>query len=78
MINDIRPSAEEYSETIPPAEEDGEPEKNELTYLHGRLFLDNGKWVFESFKSVFEKKDYSDIVQSLADLYARTNVEWNE
>jgi len=46
---------------IPAADEDAPPKKNELTYLHGRLFLDNGKWVFESFKHVFEKKDYADL-----------------
>ena len=78
MINDIKPSAEDFQETIPAEEEDGEPTKNELTYVHGRIFLDNGKWIFESFKHVFEKKDYADVVQSLADLYAKTNVEYSE
>ena len=61
MINEIKPSGDDYLDMIPAADEDAPPKKNELTYLHGRLFLDNGKWVFESFKHVFEKKDYADL-----------------
>ena len=34
--------------------EEAPPKRNELIYLHGRLYLDSkGKWVFESYKHCF-------------------------
>jgi hypothetical protein len=65
---------EEYNPIIPAEDEEdgGAPAKrNDLTYIHGRLWLDdNKKWVFESYKDCFQKKDYADIVQSMSKLYA--------
>jgi hypothetical protein len=57
MVNKID-KPEEYVESIPnDDDEDAPPMRNDLTYLHGILYLeahDSGnKWVFESFKDVF-------------------------
>lgn len=54
---------EDYNEFIQDEEnEEAPPKRNSLTYVHGRLVLeDNGKWVFESYQHVYEEKKYSDI-----------------
>ena len=51
---------EEYQDVIPREGEDGEelpPFRNEVTYVHGALYLDNtsgsNRWVFESYKHSF-------------------------
>lgn len=74
MIKQIRP--EEYNETYPGAEEEDPPLRNDLTFIHGRIFNENGKWIFESFKHVFEKKDYADIVGTLSKLYSKTTSDY--
>lgn len=56
LINKVE-KPEEYNPLIPADEEEGEnaqPRRNALTYIHGRLYLDdNKKWVFESYKHCF-------------------------
>ena len=53
---------EDYQETIPEEDEDKEPKRNDLTYVHGVLYLEEvqgiKKWVFESYKQVFQAKDF--------------------
>ena len=71
MIKQIKP--EEYSETFPGVEDEDPPQRNDLTFVHGRIFCEEGKWVFESFKHVFERKDYADLVDTLAKLFSKTN-----
>jgi hypothetical protein len=66
---------EDYQELIP-AEDDEEaaPFRNEVTYVHGVLYLDNlggsNRWVFESYKQAFQAKDEKDLPARLAGLYA--------
>ena len=52
---------EEYNPIIAaedPDDENAQPKRNELTYVHGRLFLtDKMQWVFESYKTCFQSKD---------------------
>jgi hypothetical protein len=67
---------EDYQETIPNAEdEEAEPIKNELTYIHGILYLEacesGNKWVFESLKSAFQQKDHGDISSKIGEIYSR-------
>jgi hypothetical protein len=57
MINKID-KPEEYQEYIQNEDdEEAAPVRNELTYLHGILYLEAGdtgnKWVFESYKDCF-------------------------
>jgi hypothetical protein len=53
---------EDYQESIPDEDDEKEPLRNELTYLHGILYLEEvqgvKKWVFESYKQVFQAKDF--------------------
>jgi protocatechuate 3,4-dioxygenase beta subunit len=50
LVKNIEKS-EEYQATIPAEDDDSPPTLNPLSYLHGRLFLnDHGNWVFESMK----------------------------
>lgn len=65
MINKIE-KPEEYQEYIPNEEdEEAPPKRNELTYLHGILYLEahdtGNKWVFESFKDCFQAITHKDI-----------------
>lgn len=55
LINKIE-KPEGYSSVIQNDEEDenATPTLNPLTYVHGRLYLNENKvWVFESFKTCF-------------------------
>lgn len=57
---------EEYQEMIPNEDdEEAPPMRNELTYLHGILYLEandtGNKWVFESFKDCFQATAHKDI-----------------
>ena len=53
--------------------------RNELTYLHGILYLEanetGNKWVFESVKSSFQSKDYKDICKDIAEVFSRGTLE---
>mmetsp|Transcript_16170 Transcript_16170/g.27359 ORF Transcript_16170/g.27359 Transcript_16170/m.27359 type:complete len:330 (+) Transcript_16170:558-1547(+) len=67
---------EDYQEVIPPTDEEDENAQgtlNALTYFHGILYLENkngvNKWVFESYKHVFQAKDYEDIEKTLGEIY---------
>ena len=76
MVNKIEKS-EEYQPSFPAEDEDAPPIMNPLTYLHGRLFLDQGGyWVFESIKQCFEHKDMPDFTNQLAKLYGDATVEY--
>lgn len=74
MINQIG-VPDDYQEIIPNEDEDdqSEPKRNELTYLHGVLYLEKKgsvtKWVFESYKDVFQMKQYADLPLMLAEVY---------
>ena len=58
-----------------PAEGTNTPQ-NTLTYVHGRLYVNEQKcWVFESLKTCFQGKDYPDIALTLAELYRDSNQE---
>ena len=54
LLNKVE-KPEEYQPVIQNEEnEDAPPKLNPLTYVHGRLYLDDNKvWVFESFKHCF-------------------------
>ena len=72
---------EEYLELIPDEEnEDAPPFRNDLTYLHGVLYLESAagsnKWVFESYKHCFQALQYKDLAGTLADLYSRAANEY--
>lgn len=68
LINKIEKS-EEYLPSQPAENEDDPPVMNPLSYLHGRLYLDNNsKWVFESIKQSFEHKDYPELPAQLAQI----------
>ncbi len=76
---------EDYQEVVPVEDEDADPAlapRNELTYLHGVLYLEthNGtnKWVFESFKDVFQSKDFPEPPERLAEVYSRSLAEFTE
>lgn len=61
LVNKIEKS-EEYQASFPAEDEEAPPTMNPLSYLHGRLYLDEGnKWVFESIKQSFEHKDFPDL-----------------
>jgi hypothetical protein len=65
IINKIE-KPEEYQEYIPNEDdEEAPPTRNELTYVHGILYLEQhvggNKWVFESYKDSFQAKDHKDI-----------------
>jgi hypothetical protein len=81
LVNKVA-KPEEYNPFFPVDEEEGEnaqPKRNDLTYIHGRLFLDdNKKWVFESYKHSFQTKDYEDIVAQMGKLYGQSIGEHNE
>ena len=67
---------EGYEEFIPNEEDDeAPPTRNDLTYLHGVLYLDESKWVFESYKHCFQAKDYKDVSDTLSSLYGRAQAE---
>lgn len=64
---------ENYEPTYQKEDEEGEPLQNPLTYLHGRMYMDEQeRWVFESLKQVFQQKDYPEIVSTLTSLYGTT------
>ena len=72
---------DEYRELIPDEEnEDAPPFRNELTYLHGVLYLESAggsnKWVFESYKHCFQATEYKDLAGTLAELYSRAANEY--
>lgn len=74
---------EDYQEFIPQEDdEEAPPFRNEVTYLHGVLYLDSlntsNKWVFESYKHCYEAKNEKNVAGRLADLYARGLAEWND
>ena len=79
LIKNIEIS-EEYKEFIDDEEnEDAPPKRNSLTYVHGRLVLeDNGKWVFESYHHVYEEKDHPDLAAEFGELYKRSCAELSE
>ena len=72
---------DEYRELIPDEEnEDAPPFRNDLTYLHGVLYLESAagsnKWVFESYKHCFQATEYKDLAGTLAELYSRAANEY--
>jgi len=72
---------DEYQETIPQEDENGEekePLRNEVTYVHGVLYLEaqTNKWVFESYKHCYQFKDEKDLAARIADLYTRGVTEY--
>jgi hypothetical protein len=74
---------EEYQEFIPVEDdEEAPPFRNEVTYVHGVLYLDSlggsNKWVFESYKQCFQAKDQKDLPATLASLYARAVAEYTD
>lgn len=77
LINKIERS-EEYQAQLPAEDEDAPPVLNPLSYLHGRLYLDeSNKWVFESIKQSFEQKDFPQLAQQLAQIYGDAMQEHN-
>ena len=82
MVSKIE-KPEEYVEQIPNEDDDeAPPTRNDLTYLHGILYLEaheqGNKWVFESFKDSFQAKDHKDIGAKLGEIYARGLSEYND
>lgn len=74
---------EDYQELIPAEDdEDAAPFRNEVTYVHGVLYLDNlsgsNRWVFESYKHCFQAKDEADLPARLAGLYASGVAEYTD
>lgn len=74
---------EDYQELIPVEDdEEAPPFRNEVTYVHGVLYLDSvsgsNKWVFESYKHAFQAKDEKDLPATLASLYARGVAEFTD
>ena len=67
---------EDYQPMIPPENDDAQPTRNDLTFVHGRLYLtDKQVWVFESYKHCFQRKDWPDIVDRLTKLQGETQAE---
>lgn len=63
-----------------PVEEDPEtgeiPPRNEIIYIAGRIFMDkNGRWIYESYNHCYTSDKHPDIVQTLADVYLRSEDE---
>ena len=80
LVNKVE-KPDEYNPIIPADEDDenSQPRRNDLTYIHGRLYLDeNKRWVFESYKHCFQTKDYEDIVASMGKLYGQSVAEFND
>jgi len=77
LINKIdRP--EDYQPYVETETEDTPPVHNPLTYVHGRLLLDeSGVWVFESYQHCFQERDYPDLVGLLGDLHIKSVQEVN-
>jgi len=78
---------EDYQELIADEEDDTKPAfRNSLTYIAGALFLDDSgaspNWIFESYKNVFQAKDFkdpgNDVVSAIGALYARATSEYAE
>ena len=74
---------EEYVESIPnDDDEDAAPTRNDLTYVHGILYLESGeggnKWVFESLKHAYQAKDFKNISAKISEIYAKANSENND
>lgn len=66
-------------------DEEAAPFRNEITYLHGVLYLDNlgtptapAKWVFESYKHHYEAKNEADVAGKIAELYSRGLAEFTD
>lgn len=83
MVNKVKEKVEEYQPEIPQEDEDQPPIRNDLTYLHGVLYLEtSGRWVFESFKDAFQAKDYASVqggvAQKLGELYGRSISEYTD
>jgi len=83
MVNKVKEKVEEYQESIPQDDEELPPTRNDLTYLHGVLYLESaGRWVFESFKDAFQAKDYAQVeggvTQKLGELYGRSIAEFSD
>lgn len=73
---------EGYEEDAP-VEEDpdtGEiPERNELTYVAGRIFMDtHGRWVYESYNHCYSSQKVPDLINTLGDIYKRSEEEVRE
>lgn len=53
-----------------------------MTYVHGVLYLDSlgatNKWVFESYKHVYQAKDEKDLAGTISSLYARGLAEYTD
>jgi hypothetical protein len=51
---------EDYQPTLPQDDEEAPPVRNELTFFHGIIYLEEGdtpknnKWIFESYKQCFQ------------------------
>jgi len=71
---------EDYQPTfVKEGDEEGTAHPNPLTYLHGRIYLDeSNNWAFESLKKVFQQKDQPNLVQTLSTLYGKTMEEVSE
>jgi len=61
-----------------PFDEENEDIANKptITYVAGRLFLNNeGRWVYESFNHCFTSDRYGDVTSTLIDIYQRSEEE---
>jgi len=69
---------EDYQPEIPNEDdEEAPPFKNTLSYVHGRMYFEENRWIFESFKHVFQAKDCNDLGALMGDLYKRGISEYN-
>ena len=72
MISKIE-KPDDYQPVIEPEDGEGAATHNPLTYVHGRLTLNEQHiWMFESYQHCFQEKDYPDLVTSLANLVKQT------
>lgn len=74
---------EEYQEMIPNEDdEEAPPTRNDLTYLHGILYLEEheqgNKWVFESLKDAFQAKDHKDISSKIGTIFSKGLSEYQD
>jgi hypothetical protein len=82
MITKIE-KPEEYQEFIQNEDdEEAVPVRNELTYLHGILYLEahetGNKWVFESYKACFQATSHKDIGAKIGQIYSKSLSEYTD
>lgn len=68
---------EGFDVDAPIDEENEDPtSKPTITYVAGRIFMDtNGRWVYESYNHCFTSDKYPNLIETLIDMYKRSEEE---